>query len=169
MEEDKLEQNHREKPVSFSKKVALIGFIGGIFWSLLGYVSYLFKFTEISPNLVLISWAFGDWKYGVIGNFIGIFVIGLLSIGVAYVYSVTLKKINKLWPGLMFGIAMWVFVFYILNPFFPGLKSVGELELNTVITTICLYVLYGVFIGYSISYEHNELNLSNSVELSNNE
>lgn len=166
-DEEKLEQNQQEEPIPFNSKVAVIGFFGGLFWSLLGYVAYVFKFTELSPNLVLTPWVFGNWKNGVLGNFIGIFIIALLSIGAAYLYSFTLKKINKMWPGILLGLLLWALVFYVLNPVFPGLKSVAELDRNTIITTICLYLLYGVFVGYSISFEANELNLLKNREVTN--
>lgn len=34
----------------------------------------------------------------------------------------------------------------------------------TVITSICFYILYGVFIGYSISYEESEIRNSEKKE-----
>ncbi len=37
-----LEQNKREKPMPVLAKVALIGFIGGVFWSFLAYCAYFF-------------------------------------------------------------------------------------------------------------------------------
>jgi hypothetical protein len=152
-----LEQNKQEEPMSMIAKVVVIGLFGGIFWSLLAYLSYIFNFTDISPNLILKPWALGDWKNRVLGQFIGIFVIGLISIGVALLYYAFLKKFQSIWIGAAFGIALWVIVFYVLNPIFPDIKTVGQLGRNTVITSICFYVLYGVFIGYSISFEANEI------------
>lgn len=73
-----------------------------------------------------------------------------------FLYRLVLQKINKIWAGVGFGLGLWLIVFYVLNPIFPGLKSVQNLDLNTIITSICLYVLYGTFIGYSISYEYAE-------------
>jgi hypothetical protein len=154
---EKLEQNRREEPMSLIMKVIVIGFIGGVLWSSLAYLTYIFNFTVLSPNLVLQPWAVGSWKDSVLGNFIGIFVIGLLSILVAFLYYGLLKRIQSIWAGIIFGLALFGLVFYVLNPLFPGLQSVTELDRNTVITTICFYILYGVFIGYSISFEANEM------------
>ena len=152
-----LEQNKHDEPMSMPAKVVLIGLFGGLFWSLLSYLAYLFKFTEISPNLILQPWAAGDWKDRVLGQFIGIFIIGLISIGVAFLYYGVLRKFRNMWVGLLFGLVLWAIVFYVLNPIFPGLKTVNQLERNTIITTICFYILYGVFVGYSISFEQNEI------------
>ncbi|MCA1030702.1 hypothetical protein LCL95_06540 [Bacillus timonensis] len=167
-QDQKLEQNKKEQPMSFLAKVIVTGLFGGIFWSLLAYFSYIFSFTEISPNLVLQPWAVGDWKDGTLGQFIGISIIGLLSIGVALIYYAFLKKFQSIWAGIFFGVALWAIVFYVLNPIFPDLKSVAELERNTIITTICFYVLYGVFIGYSISFEASEMNQQTEPAPSNN-
>lgn len=153
----KLEQNKNEKPLSHLSKVMIIGFFGGIFWSFIGYIAYYFNFTELGPSLILQPWAIGDWKNETIGQWIGIIVIGIISIGAALLYNVFLKNTQKIWPGILFGVALWAIVFYILNPIFPNLESVREFSINTIITTICLYILYGVFVGYSISYDAEQM------------
>lgn len=53
------------------------------------------------------------------------------------------------------ALAARVFVF---NPIFQDVRAVTELKSDTIITTICIYLLYGLFVGYSISFEYNELN-----------
>lgn len=152
------EQNKREKPVSQIGKVITTGFIGGVFWSLLAYFASILNFTEISPNLILQPIALGDWKYGTLGEFISIVLIGLISIGAALAYYAILKRFTSMWIGIAFGAALWGLVFFLLNPIFPNLQTVFELPRGTIITTICLYILYGVFVGYSISFDYNELN-----------
>ncbi|EID45467.1 YqhR family membrane protein [Parageobacillus thermoglucosidasius] len=151
------EQNMRERPMSLLMKAVITGFVGGVFWSLLGYLAYFFHFTEISPNMLLIPWVAGDWKYGKLGNYVAIFLIGLLSILVALIYYVVLRRIRGMWAGVLYGFILWFIVFCGLNPLFPNLESVARLERNTIITTLCLYILYGVFVGYSISFETQEM------------
>jgi hypothetical protein len=161
------EQNKRERPMSILMKVVITGFVGGVFWSLLGYLAYFFHFTEISPNMILFPWVAGDWKYGKLGNYIAIFLIGLLSILVALIYYVALKQIKGMWGGILYGVVLWLIVFYGLNPLFPNLEAVSHLERNTIITTLCLYILYGVFIGYSISFEMQEMNRQTQPQTAN--
>jgi hypothetical protein len=151
-----LEQNQKERPMSLIMKVVITGFFGGAFWSLLGYFAYTFHFTELSPNMILLPWAVGDWKYGRLGNFLSIFLIGILSILVALVYYAFFKNMKNIWAGVVYGVALWALIFFVFNPLFPNLQSVAELNRDTTITTICLYILYGVFIGYSISFEAAE-------------
>ena len=62
-----------------------------------------------------------------------------------------------MWVGIAYGLLLFLLVFFIFNPIFPGIPSFNELKLNTLITSICLYALFGLFIGYTISYEEMEI------------
>jgi hypothetical protein len=149
-------EKRQEKQLRYPAKVALIGLFGGLIWSLIGYFTFYFNFIIVGPALALMPFALGDWKDTYIGQLVGIAVISILSIGVAFLYRLVLQRFDKIWVGIGFGLVLWLIVFYVLNPIFPGLKSVQNLDFNTIITSICLYVLYGTFIGYSISYEYAE-------------
>lgn len=155
-----LEQNKKEQPASAMGKVISVGFIGGVFWSALAYLAYFLNFTEVSPNLILQPFALGDWKEGTLGNIISIVLIGVVSIGVALVYYAILKRFQSMWVGIAFGAVLWALVFFILNPIFPNLDTVYELPRGTIVTTVCFYILYGVFVGYSISFDYNEFQTS---------
>ncbi|MCF6137866.1 YqhR family membrane protein [Pseudalkalibacillus berkeleyi] len=156
-ENEQLEQNKGEKQYSYTGRVLTIGFVGGLFWSLIGYAVYMLNFTRIRPSLVLSPWAVGDWKDKALGDWIGILVIGLLSMLVAIVYKVLFSKFKHMVTGIIFGIVLWGIVFFLFNPMFPTLKPIQELGINTLITTLCLYVLYGLFVGFSISFDYDEL------------
>lgn len=155
--QENLEQNQREKPMSFLAMTIITGLFGGIFWSALAYLAYIFNFTEIRPNVILEPWALGKWKEQWLGTVISIIAIGLFSVGAALVYYAAMRKINSIWAGAAFGLGLFLLVFYVLNPIFPGIKPFWDLSRNTLITSACFYILYGVFVGYSISYEENEL------------
>lgn len=158
MEENqqRLEQNQHERPLSFVTMVVITGFVGGVLWSSIGLLCYFFNFSEVQPNMILEPWALGDWKQGWIGTVFSIILIGILSIAVALIYYATLRKVNGIWAGALLGIVLFFLVFYVLNPIFPGLKSFWKLSSDTLITTACLYILFGVFVGYSISFEEDE-------------
>ncbi|WP_062048174.1 YqhR family membrane protein [Bacillus sp. JCM 19034] len=151
-----MEKQVVDQQMSYAAKVALIGFFGGLIWSLVGYFAFYFKFIRVGPALALMPFVLGDWKDTYIGQLVGIGVISVISIGVAYLYKLLLQKVNSMWAGVAYGLVLWGIVFFLLNPIFPGLKSVPNLDLNTIITSVCLYVLYGTFIGYSISFQYVE-------------
>ncbi len=156
---EKKQDNHptHKQEMSFLFKAIFISFFGGIFWSFIGYLNYLFSFSVINPNMLLDPWALGDWKDKGIGVIVSIFLIGVLSIIVGLLYYVLLKKFKTIWIGFAYGLLWWAIVFVVLNPLFPNLKTIGELPANTIISSLCIYILYGVFIGYSISFEAAEL------------
>jgi hypothetical protein len=166
-EQKKLEQNKREEPMSPAARTAITGLFGGMFWSFLGYICYVFNFTEIPPNVIFDPIAVGDWKNGILSQYIAIAILGLISILVAFAYFATLRKFKELWVSLLFGLILWGIVFVILNPIFIKIDPVRELDLNTLVTTICLYALYGTFIGYSISFEETELRMQEEATYSN--
>lgn len=155
-EKEKLEQSQREKPLSFIAMVVIIGFVGGVFWSALGYLAYLFNFTEIRPNVIIEPWTIGSWKEEWLGTVISIILIGIISIAAAILYYFTLRKFGSMWVGAGYGLVLLLLVFFVLNPIFPGIRPFAELSKITLITSACFYILYGVFVGYSISYEESE-------------
>src|SRR5690606_36900556 len=97
------------------------------------------------------------WTNGIMAEILSIVFIGIISIGISYIYYALLKKRPGMLPGILFGLLLWFIVFYILTPMFTAVPTLPEMKATTIITTICLYVLYGTFIGYSISYEYDHL------------
>ncbi|MBK5483921.1 hypothetical protein JFV29_18960 [Peribacillus sp. TH16] len=45
---------------------------------------------------------------------------------------------------------------FVLKPMFSDLPSFSEMSSKSIITSICIFILYGLFVGYSISYDHQE-------------
>jgi len=155
-EKEQLEQNKQEQPVTFTSKAASIGFFGGLIWGIIGFLAYYLNFSKVGPALILQPWALGEWKNKLLGQMIGIVAIAVVSIGVALLYKMTLVKLKNLIVPILFGAAMWGIVFYVLQPIFPDLEPLTEIGWNTITTTFCLFILYGLFIGYSISFDYYE-------------
>ncbi|MGY4690253.1 YqhR family membrane protein [Salibacterium sp. K-3] len=141
----------------YNQKVAGIGFFGGLFWSIIGYAAYLLNFTEWGPAMAVLPWALPEWKETYLGHLAGIVFIALLSVVTAFVYRFLFQKWESIWMGAAFGVMLWVVVFYFLHPVFPGKEPVTSMSLTNIVTTICLYLMYGVFIGYSVAYEYSQL------------
>lgn len=153
MADDKKKKDY-PKPMSFVAMVFWTGLFGGIFWGTIGLSAYYFNFTEIRPNVILEPWALGSWKKEWLGTVISIILMGMVSVGVAFAYYLALRKINGIWIGLGYGMALFLLIFFVLNPLFPSMKPFVDLKLDTIITSVCLYMVYGIFIGYSINYEY---------------
>jgi hypothetical protein len=157
LEDKKLEQNKQEDSSTILGRSLLTGFIGGILASLLGLFMYYFNFMEVSAKSFLLrSWTTAGWTDTWLGELLTILLIGILSIGVALVYYGIFKKIYSLWMGVVYGLILWGIVFFVLQPIFSNVPSIGEMEVQTIISTACLYILYGTFIGYSISFDYHD-------------
>ncbi|MDN4074713.1 YqhR family membrane protein [Fictibacillus terranigra] len=164
MNDFKQDKNKRDEAMSFMARVVSVGFFGGLFWGIVGYFAYYLNLSKIGPALILAPWALGKWKSQWLGQLIGVIAISLISILVAICYRYLLSRVKSMVGGLTFGILLWVIVFYLLHPIFPGLEPISQLGRNTIATTLCLYILYGVFVGYSISFEYQELQSAQSRE-----
>ncbi|MEH6940362.1 YqhR family membrane protein [Bacillus sp. JJ722] len=151
-----LDQNQQEKQLSQTANVALTGFIGGLFWSALGQLAYYFHFTDIGPKVIFMGWVSDKWAKGFLGTVIALLLYGLVSILVAFLYYAFLRKVRSLSATILFGVAIWAIAHFVFVPFSPGMKAITDMDLNTLVTTLCLYILYGVFIGVSVSFDYSE-------------
>lgn len=153
-----LEQNKQEDSMSFLSRSLLTGFIGGLLWSGLGVAAYYFNFSMVAPRTyVLRSWLTAEWTDTWLGNIISILIVGAISVLVAFLYYGLFKKVNSMWMGVAFGIILWAILFFVLHPIFPNVAPITNIDQNTVVTTLSLFILYGTFVGYSISYDYNDM------------
>lgn len=159
----RLEQNKKEESISILPRSLLTGFIGGVIWSIVGTLMYYFSFSELAPRFfVLRSWTRAEWADSWLGDVISILLIGAISVLTALIYYGLFKKINNMWVGVAYGVILWVIVFYLLQPIFTNVPAIADLKSNTIISTFSLYVIYGTFIGYSISYDYEDSRLNNN-------
>lgn len=134
------------------------GFYGGLFASALTYLAYLLNFIPFGPGVILqMLTPFLDLTSinSVLGQIASIFLISFMSIAGSYLYYLLLRKRNSLWFGAGYGLAWWGIIFLGVNQLIPRLKSIYSLGLTTNIIFISIFIFYGLFIGYSISYYYN--------------
>ncbi|MCM3738758.1 YqhR family membrane protein [Oceanobacillus luteolus] len=141
-------------------RALVIGLVGGFIWSALLAVSYYFNFSGISPKTYLLKpWVQEGWVDRFSGHVIAIIIASILSLVPAVIYHMIFRKIDSMWVGVGYGIVLWTIVFFLLQPIFPYTKRMLELDANTWITTLCVFILYGLFVGYSISYDYHEMQI----------
>lgn len=157
MSRNRQKRQAQDGPGTLLARALVIGFIGGVTWSIFGVTLYYFNFSEVAPKTYLLrSWLRADWTDGWLGDVVSILLVGILSVLVALIYYGLLKKANFLWVACLFGIVLWFIVFIVAKPIFPNVYPVSDLHTNTIVSTACLYILYGAFIGYSISYDYHD-------------
>ncbi|WP_228552427.1 YqhR family membrane protein [Gracilibacillus salitolerans] len=148
--------NQKDK-TSLIPKTISIGFFAGLIWGTIAALAGYFNFTKVTPkSFVLRSWLQTTWSDQWLGEVISILIISLLSIGLAFLYYIILKKFPGILPGILTGIVLWFIVFWLFEPIFTNIPPFYMLDSDTVVTTVCLFILYSVFIGYSISFAYQQ-------------
>jgi hypothetical protein len=139
--------------------VLTTGFFGGFFASSLAYFAHFLNFIPFGPGIllqILPTYENTPWMRGIGGHALGIIIISLLSILAAFLYYALFRKIETAWTGVWYGLALWVVIFLGINQLIPGVRTIGELGWNTNFTLVSIFIMYGLFVGYSISYEHKQ-------------
>ncbi|WP_159882204.1 YqhR family membrane protein [Paenibacillus puerhi] len=146
------------KPVRTGKwSFALyIGFFAGLVWGGIKIIQNYFHFTSLPPGFMLEPFFLHKFLLSQAGFWIGWAVFTLFSVIASLLYALILAKAKGPWYGLGYGIMWWIVIFLFIGPITGMTKWIAYMELNTVITEFCLFVLWGLFIGYSISFEFTD-------------
>jgi len=134
----------------------LTGFVGGFFFLLGFMLCYTFNF--IDKNLVklipLYEVLIANQPF-LLKLIILISVVSIVSISISLIYYTFLKRFANLWISVLFGLLLYAMIF--LTTIFGGQKlDILHFNLSTHITTLSLFILYAVFVGYSISFDYTE-------------
>lgn len=148
-----------KKPMGYYGLVNSVGFFGGLLWGGIFQICNYFNFTEIGPTFLVRTWVKADFVKGWMGVALSLLCLCVISLIFAYIYSFIFRKLTSYWIGIGYGIVIWAIAFLVLRPLFPYMKTVGELSADTIVTTLCIFILYGLFVGYSISFEYHEREL----------
>ncbi len=156
-----MKQNkQRKKETTNSNKwrsALSIGLSGGVIWGMLSYAFYYLQFTDVGPSMyakpILNQSYILKWQGHLIG--LGFFIMYVLL--ASFLYAAIFIRFSSPWVGIGYGLAWWGIVFLVLNPLFDLTKSVKELGLNSNSVMLSIFILLGLFIGYSLSIEFNNV------------
>lgn len=133
-------------------KVISVALCGGFFFSLLTIFSLYFNFVDLQIDDVA---RFLHVESKLIAYISVIITFMLISLIVAAIYYLILKKRNNWIPAAIFGFVLWI-VFYVLIPFMTlEWNTLRMFSVETHVTTLCILIMYGTFIGYSISFHYS--------------
>ncbi|TBL79909.1 YqhR family membrane protein [Paenibacillus thalictri] len=149
-------QKETVKPTNKWWFAIYIGFYAGLIWGALKIVEHYFQFTELTPGFLIEPFFKHAFLLTWQGLLVGWLFFIIFSIIASLIYAVAMAKAKGPWPGAVYGIAWWALLYLILGPASGMMSSIGRIEWNTLITDGCLFVLWGLFIGYSITLEFTD-------------
>ena len=142
-----------------------LGFFAGLIWGLLRWILYLIHFTKVIPGFLADpffqqSFLKAGWGLMVGGSFYIVF-----SILATFLYKLVLGWIPGPWPGLCYGLFWWVVLFVFVGPAIGLFKPIYAIGYDTIFTECALYIVWGLFIGYTIAFEYTDRSEEHTSEL----
>lgn len=139
-----------------SAYAAQIGLFAGLIWGCVRWMFYNMKFTTELPSFLMEPFFKHDFLVTYWGVLIGLAGFILFSIIASMLYMVMLSKLRGPWPGIFYGIVWWALMFLAVGPLLGMTGKVNAVGWNTIFSELCIFTLWGVFIGYSIAFEFTD-------------
>jgi uncharacterized membrane protein YagU involved in acid resistance len=133
-----------------------IGFFAGLIWGALKIVEQYLKFTKIVIGFLVEPFFKHDFLLTWQGTLIGWGFFTLFSIVAAFIYMNTLWKQPGPWWGISYGAVWWCLLYLLIGPLAGMTYWINDLDVNSVISDFCLFLVWGMFIGYSIAVEYTD-------------
>lgn len=152
-----MDQQRYDEPRTNKRKFAIyIGFFAGFIWGGLKMIEHYFHFTSLSPGFLLEPFFLHSFLSAWPGYLLGWVAFTAMSIVAALLYGLLLAKAKGAWFGLAYGAAWWAVIYLGVGPLSGMMPWINRMDLNTISTDACLFLMWGIFIGYSISFEFTD-------------
>lgn len=133
-----------------------IGFFAGVLWGGVKIIEFAMRFTKVVPGFLLEPFMKHSFLISWPGILAGWACFIALSLVASLLYMLFMRKLPGPWYGIGYGLAWWVFLYLLIGPIAGMVKPVTQLDLNSFVADLCLFVLWGLFIGYSIAMEYTD-------------
>ncbi|MEK3723856.1 YqhR family membrane protein [Paenibacillus sp. FSL H8-0034] len=133
-----------------------IGFYAGLIWGAVKMAESLFHFSNLSPGFMVEPFFKSSFLVTWQGYLLGWCVFIVFSIAASMLYALIFAKSAGPWAGLGYGAIWWGLIFLLIGPITGMMNWIAYLDLKTILTELCLFILWGLFIGYSIAFEFND-------------
>ncbi|TLS52981.1 hypothetical protein FE782_06310 [Paenibacillus antri] len=133
-----------------------LGFFAGAIWGGVRWMFYYFGFTDVVPGFLVEPFFLHDFLAGTGGFLVGYASFIAMSIVAALLYTFTAYKLKGPWPGVAFGVVWFVAVYLVVGPLLGMLLPLGRLDWDSIWLDGSIFVLWGVFIGYTVNYEFTD-------------
>ncbi|MNW60037.1 hypothetical protein D3C74_379950 [compost metagenome] len=129
------------------------GFFAGLIWGAVKGLFFYMRFTTVLPGYLVEPFFKSSFLQSQAGYYVGWFFFTVFSIIATIIYTLLFRKLKGPMPGMVYGVAWWLIIFVAAQPMLHMTKPIRELSTNTIISELCLYLLWGLFIGYTAAEE----------------
>ncbi|MHA7579755.1 YqhR family membrane protein [Paenibacillus vandeheii] len=141
------------KPLPFAVE---LGFFAGFIWGGLHWLSYLLHFTIVPLGFLAEPFFKHNFIYTAAGHLTGWLFFIFFSLIASLIYTFTLKKFKGPIPGMIYGMVWWLIIFVLVGPKLDMVKPLNRLTWDSIITEFCFFLLWGLFIGYTVAMEFTD-------------
>jgi len=157
-EEGRIGSSHPAPERSYHPAVfsLVTGLFAGLFWGFVRWFAVSLHFTKVPQAFLADAWVRRSALGSAGWQWLGLALFAAMSIVAALLYWLLLGRLRGPWPGMIFGAAWWAMLFLVIGPPTGTTDPVRSLGWNSIITELCLYVVWGLFIGYSYAFEFHD-------------
>lgn len=133
-----------------------VGFFAGLIWGAVRWLLYMIHFTRVLPGFLADPFFRQSFLKTGWGHLVGLGFFIVFSIIAAFLYKLLLGRVAGPWGGLCYGFFWWLVMFVSVGPALGMFKPFNRIGYDTIFTEGSLYLVWGLFIGYTIAYEYND-------------
>lgn len=150
----------REAALRLARKwffAVYVGFFAGLIWGAARWLACYLHFTKVQPGFMLEPFFTRSFVRSAAGDWSGYAAFIVFSVIASLLYTALLFRWRGPWPGILYGFGWWTVLFAIVGcPFFGLSRLFRGPDLTSLITEACIFLVWGVFIGYSTAFEFHD-------------
>jgi uncharacterized membrane protein YagU involved in acid resistance len=145
--------NSGTHPLMYSVKT---GFFAGLIWGLIRWLAAAMNFTKVPAAFLADPFIRRSHLASAYWQIAGLVLFILMSVAAAVIYHVLLRRFRGPAAGIVFGFAWWAVFYLLVGPLIGAVPSLNKIGWNSIITDLCLFLCWGLFIGFSIAFEFHD-------------
>ncbi|MEK6990645.1 YqhR family membrane protein [Paenibacillus sp. FSL K6-1566] len=133
-----------------------LGYYAGLIWGAVRWIFYTLKFTRVVPGFLMEPFFKHEFLVTAAGQIAGWLSFIAFSVIASLIYVFLFRKLKGPWPGIIYGVIWWIVLYIALNPWLRFTPPVKKLTWDTNISEFCIFILWGLFIGYTAAQEFTD-------------
>lgn len=132
-----------------------LGIFAGFIWGGIRWLMYTLHFTKVIPGFLAEPFFKHDFLIKPAGYLLGYLFFIAFSVIASLIYVLIFRKLKGPWPGMIYGMLWWAGIF-IAGSWMFLMQPMFKLPWNSVVSEFCIFLLWGLFIGYTAAIEYTD-------------